>query len=290
MQRLHEDDLAGHILRTENEDWEKLILPAINEEPLNFIHTGRDTFELWEPDQLLHPDRLGFEKLEKIRKIMGSAVYQAQYLQKPVPAEGAMIKRVWFKTYESPPVIEGYRRIVQSWDIATTTNESSDWSVCTTWFVMGNDYYLLDVWRDRLEYPDLRRKIASLANEQEANVVLIEKAGPGIQVLQDLRQQPVKGMPEPIGRVPKGSKVHRMAVQCAKIEAGQVHIPADASWLATYIGEMLSFREGATLDDQVDSTSQFLDWISEHDSSDGDYTGPANGQGFFYLDEWGQLR
>jgi predicted phage terminase large subunit-like protein len=289
MQRLHEHDLAGHILRTENEHWEKLILPAINDEPLNFIDTGSDTFTLWEPGELLHPERLDLETLEQRRKTMGSAIYHAQYLQKPVPAEGAMIKRAWFKTYETPPVIEGYKRIVQSWDIATTTNESSDWSVCTTWLVIRNDYYLLNVWRNRLEYPELRRKIASLAEEQQANVVIIEKAGPGFPVLQDLRRQPIKGMPEPIGRIPKGSKADRMAVQCAKIEAGQVHIPDDAPWLANYLDEMLSFREGAALDDQVDSTSQFLDWVSAQDGTDGDYMGSLGWQGIFSVDELGQL-
>jgi len=97
-------------------------------------------------------------------------------------------------------------------------------------------------------------------------------------------------MPVPIGRTPKGSKADRMAVQCAKMEAGQVHIPTDAPWLANYLDEMLSFREGAALDDQVDSTSQFLDWISAQDGTDGDYMGSLGYQGIFSVDEWGQLR
>src|SRR5207344_3622750 len=96
------------------------------------------------------------------------------------------------------------------------TGEGNDFSVCTTWRMVGPDYYLIDAFRDRLQYPDLRRKIASLAAKHGAQTILIENAGPGMTLLQDLRRDLPAGMPYPIGRKPDGSKVDRMVAQSAK--------------------------------------------------------------------------
>jgi predicted phage terminase large subunit-like protein len=150
---------------------------------------------------------------------------------------------------------------VQSWDIAMTTGGSNDYSVCTTWQKSKDDYYLVDVFRGRLSYPDLRRKVAMLANKFSASTILIEDAGPGMALLQDLRRDPPPGMVRPIGRKPVGSKIDRMVAQSAKIEAGHVWLPREAAWLNTFLIELLAFPYGRH-DDQVDSVSQFLDWAS----------------------------
>ena len=95
----------------------------------------------------------------------------------------------------------------------------NDYSACSTWLVHKNDAYLVHVYRGRLEYPDLRRKVIGLAAEHRATTVLIEDAGPGMNLLQDLRSTMPGGMTRPIGVKPEGSKVDRMAAQSAKIEA-----------------------------------------------------------------------
>jgi predicted phage terminase large subunit-like protein len=110
------------------------------------------------------------------------------------------------------------------------TGEANDFSVCTTWRMIRGDYYLVDVFRDRLQYPDLRRKIASLAVQYGAQTVLIENAGPGMTLLQDLHNTPPPGMPHPIGQKPNGSKADRVVAQSAKIEAGHVYLPRNAHW------------------------------------------------------------
>jgi predicted phage terminase large subunit-like protein len=110
------------------------------------------------------------------------------------------------------------------------------------------------------EYPDLRRKVISLAAEHRATTILIEDAGPGMNLLQDLRAAMPQGMTRPIGIRPEGSKVDRMAAQSAKIEAGHVHLPHSATWLGGFLTELLSFPNGRH-DDQVDSVSQFLRWL-----------------------------
>jgi predicted phage terminase large subunit-like protein len=126
----------------------------------------------------------------------------------------------------------------------------------------GRDYYLIDVFRGRLQYPALRRKIASLAIQYGAEAVLIEDAGPGMTLLQDLRHDLPDGMPRPIGQKPEGSKLERMMAQSAKIEAGHVHLRKNADWLDIFLLEFLAFPHGRH-DDQVDSTSQFLKWAAK---------------------------
>jgi predicted phage terminase large subunit-like protein len=76
---------------------------------------------------------------------------------------------------------------VQSWDTANTSGEFSDYSVCTTWGVLNGQYYLLDVFRRRLQYPDLRRAVKELASQHSPNAIVIEDKGSGTALLQDLR-------------------------------------------------------------------------------------------------------
>ena len=151
--------------------------------------------------------------------------------------------------------------MVQSWDIAAMTGQANDYSVCTTWLKTKKDYYLIDVFRARLQYPDLRRMVASLATRYAADTVLIEDAGPGMVLLQDLQRDIPIGMNRPIGVKPEGSKADRMAAQSAKIEAGHVYLPREAQWLDNFLLEVLGFPQ-ARHDDQVDSVSQFLKWAS----------------------------
>jgi predicted phage terminase large subunit-like protein len=113
----------------------------------------------------------------------------------------------------------------------------------------------------RLQYPDLRRKIASLAAKHGAGTILIENAGPGMALLQDLWRDPPPGMPRPIGWKPEGSRVERMVAQSHKIEAGHILLPKEANWLDTLLHELLAFPTGRH-DDQVDSVAQFLNWSS----------------------------
>ena len=200
------------------------------------------------------------ETLERIKAGIGSLQFSAQYQQSPVPPEGNLIKREWFKYYDTASSPGPGVKIVQSWDIATTTDERNDWSVCTTWAIKQKDFYLLDVWRDRVEFPALRRKIVNLALSYQAGTVLIEKAGPGLQLVQELRNDQTRGFPLPIGIVPEGDKWMRMEAQTPRFEAGHVLLPERGA-VARHLpwDELLAFPRGRH-DDQVDSVSQFLKW------------------------------
>jgi predicted phage terminase large subunit-like protein len=210
---------------------------------------------------VLHPQRESRAALDEIKQEVGSLLFSAQYQQRPVPLEGNLIRRAWFRHYDPAalPAPAWQTRIAQSWDVAMQTGEANDYSVCTTWRVDQNDAYLIDVFRGRLEYPDLRRKVIALARMHQPATTLIEDAGPGMNLLQDLRVSMPAGMTRPIGVKPEGSKADRMTAQSARIEAGHVHLPNGASWLADFLSELLAFPNGRH-DDQVDSVSQFLRW------------------------------
>ncbi|RED18870.1 terminase, partial [Parasphingopyxis lamellibrachiae] len=126
MQRLHEEDLAGHLL--EQGGWEHLSLPAIAEHQ-ELIPTGPDRFFERLPNTVLHAAHEPRSALEQIKHAQGSSVFSAQYLQQPVPAEGLLIKREWLRRYTAPPKSEPGDKIIQSWDTASKEGALNDWSV-----------------------------------------------------------------------------------------------------------------------------------------------------------------
>ena len=256
MQRLHEDDLAGKLLREGG--WSHLDLPAIADADQD-VPTGRGVRHHRSKGEALHPERESLAVLEGLKREMGSLVFSAQYLQRPLPAEGNLVKRSWIQWYERSPDGAPGAQIVQSWDVASTTANTSDWSVCTTWLMVKRSYYLIDVWRGRLEFPHLKQKLVSLAGEYSPNSILIERAGPGLHLLQELRANPAHGVPMPIGIRPEAEKIVRMEAQSARFEAGQIHLPKEAPWLSELLHEILAFPN-ARHDDQIDSVSQFLNW------------------------------
>jgi predicted phage terminase large subunit-like protein len=264
MQRLHENDIAGHLL--DQGGWEHLDLPAIAVDD-TVIPLGRGKVMTRRVGDILHPERESKDALDRTKEEIGSLMFSAQFQQRPIPLEGNLVRRDWFQFYDDLPK-HSNNRIVQSWDIAMMTGDTNDYSVCTTWAMIKGDYYLVDVFRARLEYPSLRRKVVGLAGEHGADTVLIEDAGPGMALLQDLRHELPQGMPRPLGRKPEGSKADRMVAQSAKIEAGHVYLPREVRWLDTFMLELLAFPNGRH-DDQVDSVSQFLNWASLRKFLDG---------------------
>lgn len=255
MQRLHVDDLAGYLLTTDP-GWVHLNLPAIAQEVEHF-DLGNGRVYSREVGGLLHHDRESLETLNQIRAIMGSHEFGAQYLQDPLPPDGALIKWEWFRSYDVPPIQKPGDRIIQSWDTASKAQEIHDYSVCTTWLQCGKIHFLLDVTRVRLEFPALRDLIIKQSHHYNSDVVLIEDQGSGTQLIQELRHG---GRLFPLGVRPKGEKIVRMHAQTVKIEAGQVFIPSGASWLEEFKREVLQFPRGR-FDDQIDSLSQYLGWV-----------------------------
>jgi predicted phage terminase large subunit-like protein len=252
MQRLHEDDLVGRLLREQPEQWTVLSLPAIAEE-VQTIPISEKQHHVRHIGDVLHEEREPQSVLDDMRRQSGSAVFAAQYQQSPVPREGAMIKRTWPRRYNLPPQLDSSAMIIQSWDTAAKGGEQSNYSVCTTWQYQDNRYYLLDVYRERVDYPTLKTEAISMAKQDKPKVILIEDAATGPALTKELQ---AKGLPA-IAVKPEGDKLTRMSVQSAKFEAGQIVLPKEAPWLADFENELFSFP-GGHYDDQIDSVSQAL--------------------------------
>jgi predicted phage terminase large subunit-like protein len=263
MQRLHLEDLAGHLLVQGS--WVHLDLPAIAEIDEQ-IPIGPNKIHLRRAGELLHPQRESMRELDGLRNALGNLRFSAHYQQRPVPLESEIIKWGWFRSFDSYPLPQPGDEIVQSWDTAYKAEELSDYSVCTTWLVQDNLYYLIDVLREKLVYPDLKKKVIQHARSYKPDVVLIENKGSGIALVDDLSRENAPGMPRPIAVDPESDKVTRMATQAAKIEGGRVFLPSSAGWLDQFKSELLQFPRGQH-DDQVDSLSQFLNWIHKRRES-----------------------
>jgi predicted phage terminase large subunit-like protein len=259
MQRLHEDDLVGHVLA--QEPWEVVCFPAIAEtDEVHRIET------IWGPrcfrrgqGEALHCEREPLDTLDRIRRTIGEYNFAGQYQQSPAPLGGGLVKVEWFKRYRDNERPECFDRIVQSWDTANKATELSDFSVCTTWGVKGKNLFLLSVFRRRLEYPALKRAVRDQQSLFDANVVLIEDKASGTQLIQELIADGCHGVTR---YQPDCEKIMRLHAQTAMVENGFVHIPESASWLAEYLQEISVFPKGKH-DDQVDSTAQFLDWFKK---------------------------
>jgi predicted phage terminase large subunit-like protein len=254
MQRLHQDDLVGHVTRTE--DWEVVSIPAIATEDRRYqLSDDPEDVYVRSAGEVLYP-REPLEVLERIRRMQGSLTFSAQYHQAPVPPEGNIVKREWLRHYSERPA--RFDLTIASWDTASTLSDTADYSVGTVWGAKGLDFYLLDIVRGRFEVPELRREVLRLAQHWRVDQTVIEDTDIGRAIAQDLRRA---GEWRAILRRPRFDKEARFLAQSARFESGQVHVPHDAPWLATWLDELLAFPNGRH-DDQVDSTSQALDYLT----------------------------
>jgi predicted phage terminase large subunit-like protein len=245
--RWHQDDLAGWLLREHaNENWDVLCLPAIAEQDEGFRKEGEP---LW-------PEKYPLPELEMKRTAIGGRAWASLYQQRPAAADGVIFKRDWWQFYSQPLSVTP-NQIVQSWDTAFKKGEENDFSVCTTWGVASDGYYLLHLWRGKVEFPELKRVVASLAEQWKPNVILVEDKASGQSLIQELKLS----TPLPLIAVKVDSdKQTRAQAVTPLIEAGKVFLPKSAPWVSDYIEEMACFPNGVH-DDVIDATTQALNYL-----------------------------
>lgn len=173
--------------------------------------------------------------------------------------DGGIVKAEWFRRYNRRALPE-FSMVVQSWDTAYKDKQINDPSCCTTWGVARNGFYLLDVFVARMDYPAVRRAVASQAKKWAPNVILIEDKASGQSLIQEFRAD---GMLPVVAINPEADKVTRLSTVSPLFESGRVFLPEAAAWLLDYEIELTIFPLAAH-DDRVDSTSQFLKYIHNH--------------------------
>lgn len=262
MQRVHEQDLTGHMF--EQGGYEHLCLPAeyegkiwVKGSPLNA--TEGKTSIGWEdprtePGELLWPARFGDTELTELKARLGSYGASAQLQQRPSPAGGGLIKRDWWQFYAALP--DTFDAVAASWDCAFKDLDDSDYVVGQVWGKLGARRYLLDQVRGRMGFPATVTAVQALsAKWPQAHLKLIEDKANGTAVIQTLQTK----IPGIVAINPEGGKVARAHAISPQIEAGNVYLPEPslAPWVSDFLEECAAFPMGAH-DDQVDAMTQML--------------------------------
>lgn len=248
MTRWSDDDLAARILDSpEGKRWSVLRIPAYSEgedDPL-----GRPLGEPLDCDtEMPLPDE------------RNTRTFHAMYQQSPVPYSGYTFQKEWLEhRYDWIPIHEWAHYFTLSIDSSWGSGVKSDFSVLQVWFHDFKNFFLVDQWRDRVEYPQLRQVVLDFYHKYNPTSVLIEKAASGFALSQEFKQE--TGLPV-FDVIPRGSKEARAELTTHWFETGRVLLPRKAPWLDGYINEMLRFPAGKH-DDQVDATTQAISVMAE---------------------------
>jgi predicted phage terminase large subunit-like protein len=262
-QRTHAADLTAHLVAQGG--WTHLSLPAIAEQRtvITFPRSGREVVRA--EGDVLWPAREGRAELEAAKLRLGSFGFASQYMQAPVNREGNSIKTEWLTaTYRAGALPLKFDSIVLSLDSAFKTGRSNDYSAIV---VLGSlrsarggyapGHYMLDAWRGRVEFGQLKRKVVAVHETWHSHAVLVEDAASGQSLIQELRA----GTTLPVKPIKVDSdKRSRVAAVCPMLEARLLILPEAAWWRDDFISELTSFPAG-TFDDWVDALAQALNYL-----------------------------
>jgi len=246
--RWHKDDLAGRLLDSEGHLWTHINLPAI---ATDYDALGR------KPGEALWPAWYNKAALEEMQYTLSEREWRALYQGEPIVEGGNLFKGTWWKYYRELPPIEA---MIQYWDTAFEAKDNRSYSVCTTWAVCENGYYLVNMVRERLEFPELIETSQVQGLKFRPNLILIEKKASGISMVQELERKsrfPILAM------VVVKDKVSRARAVTSTVQGGRVFLPELAPWLDLYKAEMEEFP-GGKFDDIVDSTVGALTYLQEN--------------------------
>lgn len=265
MQRLHEDDLTGRLLK-QGSHWHLLKLPAIAEQEEEIPYGDNGLVYRRVPGDLLRPRDFDAKVLEDRKLEIGSLNFSAQYQQDPLPEQGNLLKPDWFPFYDDPlPPLPG-DKIVMALDTAVKTGPTNDYSAAVIALKRGSDFYIRHIWRHRVEYPDLKRQVKRLCTDYQVDTLLIEDSVSGSVLAQEFNHAGIAT----IAIRPQGSKAERVAAQSDLMEAHQVRLARGQPWIEDFLTETRGFPAAAH-DDQVDALAMLLGWARQRAASRFDY-------------------
>lgn len=277
MQRLHELDLSGHVLRKGG--WEHLCLPAEFEGKKFKTSIGwedpRDT-----AGSLLWPEQFDSKSLGELKNALGEYGTAGQLQQRPAPAGGGILRVKHFQTWPAERGMPVFDYVLQSYDCAFTEKTTGDPTAQTTWGVFTHKgrrgAMLLDAWSDHLAYPQLRAKAieewhsvygkSETRKGKKADAVLIEAKASGQSLIQDLRQGNVPAIPYNPGNADKINRAHQAApileLDCLWIPESSKNPGNFVSWAQAFVDQCEKFPN-AEHDDYVDTFTQAVIYLRD---------------------------
>jgi predicted phage terminase large subunit-like protein len=244
--RWSKKDLTGQVLKAsaqrEGDEWEVIEFPAIlpSKKPL------------W-------PEFWPLEELQALRNELPNSKWMAQYQQNPTSESAAIIKREWWRTWihDDPPQCD---YTLMSWDTAFEANNRADYSACTLWGIFDHpdetgtpqsNIILLNAFRDRMEFPELKKRAIQNYKDWEPDSVIIEKKASGAPLIYELRAM---GIPvQEFTPVRGNDKITRLNAVSDIFASGRVWAPT-TRWAEEVVDEVAAFPAGEH-DDYVDATS-----------------------------------
>lgn len=267
MQRLHEDDWSGHVLKSGN--FRHVCIPAEYEierecKCADCRAGGVSFLGPYDPrtkeGELLHAERFGPKQIAAAKQ-KGSYYYAGQYQQRPSPAEGGMFKKSWWGTFD-PGDLPSFRRVMLFADLAFKKTATGSRTAMIVVGELREKRYFLDAYAGRIDAAEMIRQIAKMRAKwepvQPIRTVVIEAKAAGDPIVSVMKKEGVAGL---VLWDPKNdSKESRAAAIVGEVEAGDVLLPRGASWKDDFIHELAVFPNGS-YDDFVDVTSMALNYI-----------------------------
>jgi predicted phage terminase large subunit-like protein len=292
-QRFHQEDISGAIIDNDSKgNWVKLILPMEfeNSRRCSTIIMPSTQGKIWsdprlQEGELLNPDRFNRKKVEELKEDLrrrgGEQNVAGQLQQRPSPDEGGIIKKQWFQWWKEAKYPR-FSEIIQSWDTALSGKKESAYHACTTWGLFKNEHQvpqlmLLGMWRDHIEYPELRKVAQRLAtdyrddgkdknfvalSQYKPSLILVESKASGFTLIQDFQRAGILC----VGFNPDkyGDKESRVHIVSQLIEGGRIWVPAMAPhfnqlkpFASKFIEECALFPASSSRD-LVDTMTQVL--------------------------------
>ncbi len=256
MQRLHHEDLTAYLLGKSTSQWQVLSIPAIEEESRTYKLNNKSYIYRQNGD-ILHENRENIRAVRDVQNEMGSYIFAAQYQQKPLKESG-VIDAKWFDFYAPESVTMD--AIYYSVDTAFGTGKFNDYSVLMQIGEKDNIFYIMNIARERLTYPRLKKLILAKIATEKIHAMLIEDKNIGSSLIQEIKSQTNCSV---ISINPKQDKHTRVANCLNCFESKRVFIQENQEWNQSFLTEISTFPENSH-DDQVDALTQFINWKMAH--------------------------
>ena len=256
MQRLHADDLTGHLLKKYSNYYDHINFPAEKKDNIKPLE-----FDKYYEKNVLWDSLFPKEELVKFQENMNDNNYAGQYLQNTVLESGRIWQPSWFQKWEDTQLPDSVVGYVLSWDTAFKDKAKSDYSSCAIFALLGsNKYLLVRILRQKLQFPELKEVNKSLFLQYRPTNILVEDKASGQSLIQELQRD--SSISCPITAIkPNGNKTLRAEIVSPILQQGKVWY-YNGDWYADFLEEVSNFPNCAH-DDQIDSISQFLLWSSQ---------------------------